>query len=95
MITGFVGASMGWIWNFFVQERFYRNSIAKGQGVAVPEVRLWTSAVGGICFAVGCFCFGWTARPWIHWIVPCIFISLANFGICESNLDWSSTVFSC
>lgn len=28
-----------------------------------------------------------SARPWIHWIAPCIFITLSNFGLCASPIS--------
>ena len=56
LITGFVGAVLGWLTNYFIQERFYQASLRKGHGKAVPEVRLYSSAIGGLLFAVGCFC---------------------------------------
>jgi hypothetical protein len=56
LITGFLGAVFGWLTNFFVQEHFYQRSLTRGHGKAVPEVRLYSSAVGGLLFAIGCFC---------------------------------------
>ncbi|KAL8279603.1 hypothetical protein RQP46_007916 [Phenoliferia psychrophenolica] len=81
LVCGLIGAILGWFTNQFVQERLYRNAVAKGQGRAAPEVRLYSSAAGGIAFSVGAFGFAWTARPWIHWIAPCIFITLSNMGL--------------
>ncbi|GAA5945293.1 hypothetical protein JCM1841_002722 [Sporobolomyces salmonicolor] len=81
LICGFIGAFIGCLTNIFIQDPLFRRQVVQGGGKAKPEVRLYSSAVGSILFAAGCFCFGWTARPWIHWIVPCIFISLANVGI--------------
>lgn len=56
LITGFLGAALGWVNNYYLQEHFYQRSLARGGGKAVPEVRLYSSAIGGILFAVGCFC---------------------------------------
>lgn len=85
-MTGFIGAAIGWIWNATGQERLYNAAMVRGAGKAKPEARLYSAAVGGIMFSVGCFCFGWTARPWIHWIVPCIFLG-ANFPLlCSASL---------
>ncbi|GAA5968052.1 hypothetical protein JCM11641_003713 [Rhodosporidiobolus odoratus] len=81
LICGFIGAAISCILHNFVQERIFRRALAKGHGKAAPEVRLYASAVGGILFSVGSFCFAWTAREWIHWIVPCIFIVVVNIGI--------------
>ncbi|BGP13809.1 hypothetical protein JCM10213v2_001747 [Rhodosporidiobolus nylandii] len=82
LICGFIGAAISCILHNAVQERvFYRKAVLKGHGKAKPEVRLYSSAIGGILFSVGAFCFAWTAREWIHWIVPCIFICMLNVGI--------------
>ena len=53
---GFIGAVLGWLTNYFIQERFYQRSLERGHGKAVPEVRLYSSAIGGLLFAAGCFC---------------------------------------
>jgi hypothetical protein len=55
-LAGFIGAAIGWLTNYYIQERFYQRSLARGHGKATPEVRLYSSAVGGLLFALGCFC---------------------------------------
>ena len=48
---------------------------------SVPEVRLPQVMVGGVCFAVGLFWFGWTGNSSdIHWIVPTLAGVLIGFG---------------
>ncbi|GAA5911084.1 uncharacterized protein JCM6883_004264 [Sporobolomyces salmoneus] len=81
LICGFIGAAIGCVTNIFIQEPIYQKAVQHGGGRAKPEVRLYSAGVGSILFSVSLFCFAWTARPWIHWIVPCIFIVLANSGI--------------
>ncbi|BGP05970.1 hypothetical protein JCM10049v2_001789 [Rhodotorula toruloides] len=81
LICGFIGAFVSYILHLTVQEPLYRKALAKGNGKAKPEVRLYSAAIGGILFSAGSFAFAWTARPWIHWIVPCIFICVFNIGI--------------
>ncbi|GAA6024106.1 hypothetical protein JCM11491_005995 [Sporobolomyces phaffii] len=81
LICGFIGAAVGCVTNIFIQEPIYQRAVVHGGGRAKPEVRLYSAGVGSILFSIACFCFGWTARPWIHWIVPCIFLALANVGI--------------
>lgn len=56
IFLGFIGAVIGWLTNYFIQERFYQRSLQRGGGKATPEVRLYSSAIGGLLFAVGCFC---------------------------------------
>lgn len=81
LICGFIGAAIGCITNIFIQEPMYQRAVVHGGGRAKPEVRLYSAGVGSILFSVSLFCFAWTARPWIHWIVPCIFIVTANISI--------------
>ena len=49
-------------------EAIDRRKVAK-HGV---EARLYAPMVAGIAFAVGCYIFGFTSLPSIHWVVPCI-----------------------
>ncbi|KAI5478785.1 hypothetical protein MNV49_004611 [Pseudohyphozyma bogoriensis] len=81
LICGFIGAFIGFLETIFVQERFYSNAVKAGGGKAAPEVRLYSASVGAWVFCIGCFGFAWTARPWIHWIAPCIFLVIINSGI--------------
>jgi hypothetical protein len=60
LITGFLGALIGWVFNATVQERWYQQAIVAGHGRAKPEVRLYSSCIGGILFAIGGFGFGCT-----------------------------------
>lgn len=87
LICGFIGAFVSYILHLTVQEPLYRKALAKGNGKAKPEVRLYSAAIGGILFSAGSFAFAWTARPWIHWIVPCIFICVFNIGMCVCFLS--------
>ncbi|GAA5933008.1 uncharacterized protein JCM15063_002268 [Sporobolomyces koalae] len=80
LICGFIGAAFATVSNILIQEPMYQRAIVKGGGRAKPEVRLYTAGVGSILFAISFFCFAWTARPWIHWVVPCIFLCTLNFG---------------
>ncbi|GJN88631.1 hypothetical protein Rhopal_001597-T1 [Rhodotorula paludigena] len=81
LITGFVGAFISFILHLTVQEPMYQRAALAGHGKAKPEVRLYASAIGGMLFSAGAFGFAWTAREWIHWFVPCIFLTLFNVGI--------------
>ncbi|GAA5885304.1 hypothetical protein JCM6882_009560 [Rhodosporidiobolus microsporus] len=81
LVCGAIGAGISCaLFNAFAEPIFQR-ALIKGYGKAKPEIRLYAPAVGGILFSVGAFCFAWTAREWIHWIVPCIFIVMFNMGI--------------
>ncbi|KAK0649023.1 major facilitator superfamily domain-containing protein [Cercophora newfieldiana] len=46
-----------------------------------PESRLYFTCISSTLLPVGLFIFGLTARPHIHWIVPCIGLALATMGI--------------
>ncbi|GAA5903831.1 hypothetical protein JCM6882_001327 [Rhodosporidiobolus microsporus] len=81
LMTGLIGALIGFAENAFIQERLYRRAMEKGGGRAKPEARLYSSVAGALLFSIGSFGFAWTARSWIHWIAPCIFLTVAQFGL--------------
>ncbi|KKK21449.1 hypothetical protein P175DRAFT_0488892 [Aspergillus ochraceoroseus IBT 24754] len=45
-----------------------------------PEVKLYTAMFGSLVLPIGLFCFGWTARPRIPWIVPIIAQGITFLG---------------
>ncbi|KWU46452.1 MFS general substrate transporter [Rhodotorula sp. JG-1b] len=95
LICGFIGAAISYILHLTIQEPLYRRWTIAGHGKAAPEVRLYPAAIGGILFAAGCFGFAWTARPHIHWIVPCIFICMFNIGIYSIYLGTYLMISEC
>jgi hypothetical protein len=95
LICGFIGAAISYILHLTIQEPLYRRRTIAGHGKAAPEVRLYPAAIGGILFAAGCFGFAWTARPHIHWIVPCIFICMFNIGIYSIYLGTYLMISEC
>ncbi|WVQ98033.1 hypothetical protein IAU59_005155 [Kwoniella sp. CBS 9459] len=66
-ITIVLGSAVGFGFNF-LQDAMYRRRVDK-KGI---EARLYASMVAGLTFAAGCYIFGLTASPSVHWIVPCI-----------------------
>jgi hypothetical protein len=48
------------------------------QGSSEPEFRLPPAIAGALLVPAGIFMFGWSAYPWVHWIVP--IIGSAIFG---------------
>lgn len=95
LICGFIGAAISYVLHLTIQEPLYRRRTIAGHGKAAPEVRLYPAAIGGILFAAGCFGFAWTARPHIHWIVPCIFICMFNIGIYSIYLGTYLMISEC
>ncbi|GAA5837618.1 hypothetical protein JCM9279_006807 [Rhodotorula babjevae] len=81
LMTGCIGALISYGLHLTIQEPMYARAVARGHGKAKPEVRLYSSAIGALLFSGGAFGFAWTARESIHWIVPCIFVTLTNVGI--------------
>ncbi|GAA5822963.1 hypothetical protein JCM11251_004438 [Rhodosporidiobolus azoricus] len=81
LVCGAIGAALSCIVFNLTAERIFQRALIKGHGKAKPEIRLYAPAIGGILFSAGAFAFAWTARSWIHWIVPCIFIVVFNMGI--------------
>ncbi|KAF2708406.1 MFS general substrate transporter [Pleomassaria siparia CBS 279.74] len=53
----------------------------KNNGVFEPEMRLSTTVYFAPFMPVALFIYGWTARPEVHWIVPCLSFILFGFGL--------------
>jgi MFS family permease len=65
MITGQLLAGV----TIFVRQPAYQRKLAANNNIPIPEWRLPEVILGGICFAVGIFWFGWTGyKQDIHWI---------------------------
>lgn len=73
----FVGVLCAVLINISNQPRYTRISKAAG-GNPVPEARLQPMAAGGILFALGMWCFAWTANPPVPWAVSVV--AAAVFG---------------
>ncbi|WVR04612.1 hypothetical protein IAU60_001623 [Kwoniella sp. DSM 27419] len=66
-MTIVLGAFIGFGLNF-LQDAAYRRKVGK-KGI---EARLYAPMIAGLTFAAGCFIFGLTGTPSVHWVVPCI-----------------------
>jgi DHA1 family multidrug resistance protein-like MFS transporter len=78
MITGQLLAGMV----IFIRQPGYQKKLAANNDVPIPEWRLPEVIVGGVCFSIGIFWFGWTGyRQDIHWIVPTLGGILIGFGL--------------
>ena len=66
----------------FIRQPSYQRKLAANNDIPIPEWRLPEVIVGGACFAVGIFWFGWTGyKESIHWIVPTTSGLLIGFGL--------------
>ncbi|KAK0725180.1 major facilitator superfamily domain-containing protein [Lasiosphaeris hirsuta] len=74
-----IGAIFGCCVNVYNQTLYNKVFHACGNH-AVPESRLPPMMVGSVVFAAGQFVIGWTARPDIHWIAPCIGLVMLGTG---------------
>lgn len=64
------------------QSGAYNKKLAANAGMPIPEWRLPPVIIGGVCFAIGLFWFGWTGyKASIHWIVPTLSGLLTGFGL--------------
>ncbi|EME87607.1 uncharacterized protein MYCFIDRAFT_201192 [Pseudocercospora fijiensis CIRAD86] len=78
MITGEIFAGVYMI----ILQPGYNKKLAANNNMPIPEWRLPPVIVGGTCFAVGVFWFGWTGfDPSIHWIAPALSGLFTGFGI--------------
>ncbi|KAK2603424.1 hypothetical protein QQS21_004374 [Conoideocrella luteorostrata] len=67
----FVGATCAIPINIANQPQ-YLKAVVKNGGKPVPEARLVPMLLGGVCFSVGLFWFGWTAAPEYSFALPVI-----------------------
>uniref|UniRef100_A0A8H7NF07 Major facilitator superfamily (MFS) profile domain-containing protein n=1 Tax=Bionectria ochroleuca TaxID=29856 RepID=A0A8H7NF07_BIOOC len=51
------------------------------QGSSEPEFRLPPAIAGALLVPAGIFMFGWSAYPWVHWIVPIIGSAIFGTGV--------------
>ncbi|KAF2182138.1 major facilitator superfamily [Zopfia rhizophila CBS 207.26] len=78
MITGQLLAGLF----IFIRQPGYQKKLAANNDMPVPEWRLPEVIIGGVCFALGIFWFGWTGyKESIHWIVPTCSGILIGFGL--------------
>ncbi|KAJ6013414.1 hypothetical protein N7540_008005 [Penicillium herquei] len=63
-------------------QRSYSKKLAANNNIPVPEWRLPPCILGGICFTLGLFWFGWTGwTKSIHWMAPTASGVMTGFGI--------------
>ncbi|SCU94555.1 LAFA_0F22518g1_1 [Lachancea sp. 'fantastica'] len=58
----------------------YKKLLAKHNGVSIPEERFPPMMMFGWLMPAGMFIFAWTSEARIHWIAPCIGISVMSVG---------------
>ncbi|KAJ5682183.1 hypothetical protein N7462_005348 [Penicillium macrosclerotiorum] len=89
-----------------LDQRSYSKKLAANNNIPIPEWRLPPSILGGVCFTVGLFWFGWTG--WtrsIHWMAPTASGVVTGFGIyviflqcfnylIDSYLTFAASVFA-
>ncbi|KAF4765284.1 hypothetical protein HAV15_003595 [Penicillium sp. str.  len=63
-------------------QRAYSKKLAANNNIPIPEWRLPPAILGGICFCVGLFWYGWTGwTKSIHWMAPTASGVVTGFGI--------------
>ncbi|KAJ5628135.1 hypothetical protein N7490_010363, partial [Penicillium lividum] len=87
-------------------QKSYSKKLAANNNVPIPEWRLPPSILGGVCFTVGLFWFGWTGwTKSIHWMAPTASGVITGFGIyviflqcfnylIDSYLTFAASVFA-
>lgn len=76
--------------------KFYIRAFEANGNKPVPEARLPPMMGGSFIFAAGMFMFGWTSPKEIHWIAPCISLTLMGIGfftIFQSALNYLIDTF--
>lgn len=74
-----IGAILGCLANVYNQTLYNKAFHAAGDR-PVPEKRLPPMMVGSVLFSGGQFLTGWTAEKDIHWILPCIGLTMQGTG---------------
>ncbi|KAJ5951925.1 uncharacterized protein N7479_010338 [Penicillium vulpinum] len=65
-----------------INQKSYNKKLAANNNIPVPEWRLPPAILGGICFSVGMFWYGWTGwKESIHWMAPTASGVVTGFGI--------------
>ncbi|KAJ5358859.1 uncharacterized protein N7496_011272 [Penicillium cataractarum] len=89
-----------------LDQKSYSKKLAANNNIPIPEWRLPPSILGGICFTIGLFWFGWTGwTKSIHWMAPTASGVITGFGIyviflqcfnylIDSYLTFAASVFA-
>jgi DHA1 family multidrug resistance protein-like MFS transporter len=65
-----------------LDQKSYSKKLAANNNIPIPEWRLPPSILGGVCFTIGLFWFGWTGwTKSIHWMAPTASGVITGFGI--------------
>ncbi|KAJ5782326.1 hypothetical protein N7457_004100 [Penicillium paradoxum] len=87
-------------------QKAYLKKLAANNNIPVPEWRLPPAILGGLCFCVGLFWYGWTGwTKSIHWMAPTASGVVTGFGIyviflqcfnylIDSYLTFAASVFA-
>ncbi|KAJ5804459.1 uncharacterized protein N7518_000762 [Penicillium psychrosexuale] len=87
-------------------QRAYTKKLAANNDMPIPEWRLPPAILGGICFCIGLFWYGWTGwTKSIHWMAPTASGIMTGFGIyviflqcfnylIDSYLTFAASVFA-
>ncbi|GAA5951047.1 hypothetical protein JCM3765_004663 [Sporobolomyces pararoseus] len=75
-ITQVLGSLGGFGLEFYCSRLYQRNVAKRGS-----EARLFTAFFGAVFFPVGCWIYGMTARPAVHFVVPAIGLVLLYTGL--------------
>jgi MFS family permease len=72
-----IGAMLSAVLSITYEKYHTRTDIAD----STPEHRLYFPGICSILLPIGLFCFGWTSREDIHWIVPTLAVCCLTMGI--------------
>ncbi|KAJ5342378.1 hypothetical protein N7541_011502 [Penicillium brevicompactum] len=100
-----IGEFLGGVYILWDQ-REYSKKLAANNNIPIPEWRLPPAILGGACFCIGLFWYGWTG--WtnsIHWMAPTASGLVTGFGIyviflqcfnylIDSYLTFAASVFA-
>lgn len=80
-IYGFVAGVFLGLFSMVTFDRTRVKRVARKLGkYPPPEVYLEIMMAGALALSAGCFVYGWTLFPSIHWLVPTIGLGICGFG---------------
>lgn len=94
-VSLFLGVLIGCLCNMIWALKYAK--LVQKQAEPVPELRFPIVMIMGWLMPAGIFVFGWTSKPDIHWIVPCIGICMVGAGfitIFQGSLNYLVDAYS-
>lgn len=87
-----IGSIFGFLFNYFFQEKFFFEKFKYSRPV---ECRLGGAMASGLIFPIGAFIYAFTLYSHVHWIAPCIGLTIILMGMFSIYLSSMSYLADC